>query len=67
MIAKHWQENIIELKGYNDKIAILKFRITQDKTLSLIQIYAPTSTYTDNEAEEYYDNHNKACHENKGT
>ncbi|KAG7307560.1 hypothetical protein JYU34_007776 [Plutella xylostella] len=67
MVSKKWKNNILEFIGYSDRIAVLKFQISQKHTLTLIQTYAPTSSHTDDEVESYYDLLNKACDEHRGT
>nr|XP_049696607.1 uncharacterized protein LOC126054557 [Helicoverpa armigera] len=67
LVAKKWKNNIIEFRGYSERIAVLKFRLTHTKTLTLVQTYAPTSAYSDDDVEDYYDLLNKACEDNRGT
>ncbi|XP_050561583.1 uncharacterized protein LOC126912619 [Spodoptera frugiperda] len=67
LIHKKWKNNIIEFISYSDRIALLKFKIDHTKTLTIIQVYAPTSTHTDDEIEEFYDLLNRACDEHRGT
>ncbi|PZC87102.1 hypothetical protein B5X24_HaOG201338 [Helicoverpa armigera] len=67
LVAKKWKNNIIEFRGYSERIAVLKFRLTSTKTLTLIQTYAPTSAYSDDDVEDYYDLLNQACDDNRGT
>ncbi|KAI5636907.1 craniofacial development protein 2-like [Phthorimaea operculella] len=66
LIAKKWKENILEFTGYSDRVAALKFKINDSKTLTLIQAYAPTSSHNDDVVEDFYDVLNKACEENRG-
>ncbi|PZC76173.1 hypothetical protein B5X24_HaOG204917 [Helicoverpa armigera] len=67
LVDKKWKNNIIEFRGYSERIAVLKFRLTHTKTLTLVQTYAPTSAYSDDDVEDYYDLLNKACEDNRGT
>lgn len=66
-VNKKWKNNITEFVSYSDRIALLKFKIDHTKTLTIIQVYAPTSTHTDDEIEEFYDLLNRACDEHRGT
>lgn len=45
---------IIEIKGINERIPILKLKINASTNLSIIQIYAPTSIATEAELDEFY-------------
>ncbi|PZC78256.1 hypothetical protein B5X24_HaOG202328 [Helicoverpa armigera] len=67
LVSKKWKNNIIEFRGYSERVAVIKFRLTNTKTLTLVQTYAPTSAYSDDEVEDYYDLLNKACDDNRGT
>lgn len=67
LVSKKWKDNILEFKSYSERVAVLKFKITHNKFLTLVQIYAPTSTYSDDEVEDFYDLLNRACEENRGT
>ena len=67
MVAKKWKNNIIEFIGYSERIAVMKFRITAKKTLTLVQAHAPTTSYSEEDVEDFYNTLNKACDENRGT
>lgn len=45
---------------------MLKFQLTPNKTLTLVQVYAPTSAHSDEDVEDFYDLVNRACNENRG-
>lgn len=67
-LASWWQKDkIIEFVGYSDRIAVLKFSLDHNKTLNLVQAYAPTSTHSDDEVEDFYSLLNKACDDHRGT
>lgn len=54
--------------GYSERVAVLKFGVTPEKTLTLVQIYAPTSAHADDDVEEFYNLVNRAaCDENRRT
>ena len=59
--------NIIQFVGYAERVAALKLRLTPKHTLTLIQVYGPTSDHNDEEIEDFYDVLNKACDEQRGT
>lgn len=65
LVSKKWQANIIE--GYSERVAVLKFKLTHNKSLTIFQTYALTSLHTDDEVEEFYDTLNEAYDECKGT
>ncbi|KAI5640839.1 craniofacial development protein 2-like [Phthorimaea operculella] len=65
LVHKKWKDNIKEFIAYSERIAVLKFRVSDKKLLTIIQAYAPTSAHTDEEVEEFYVVLNRACDENK--
>ncbi|KAI5651324.1 craniofacial development protein 2-like [Phthorimaea operculella] len=60
LVSKRWINNIQEFIAYSDRIAVLKFRISETQILTVIQIYAPTTSHPDAEIEEFYDTLDKA-------
>ncbi|CAG9133292.1 unnamed protein product [Plutella xylostella] len=67
LVAKKWKQNIEEFVGYSERIAVLKLKISQHHTATFIQTYAPTSSHSNEEIEDFYDLLNRAYDENKGT
>jgi hypothetical protein len=55
LIHRTISNNIIEIKGINERLAAITIRINKKYTLKIIQVYAPTSTHKDDEIEELYD------------
>ena len=54
LINKAWGEKLIMFKGISDRIAVAKFDLRRGKTLSLVQVYAPTAVASENELENFY-------------
>lgn len=44
LVNKDWAKKLKEFQGINDRIAKIKFEISKQKTLTIFQVYAPTST-----------------------
>lgn len=43
IIRKHLKAKIIELKGFSERIAVLRLRVGSSKTLNIYQVYSPTA------------------------
>lgn len=54
---------IIECKGINERIAVLKLKLNSLTNITIIQVYAPTSVASDNELDEFYKLLNKTYKE----
>ena len=55
LINKKLQTNIIEVKEINTRMATLTIRINNRYSMKIIQVYAPTSTSTEDDIEKFYD------------
>ncbi|XP_064424659.1 craniofacial development protein 2-like, partial [Latimeria chalumnae] len=67
LIHKRLKNNIVELESISDRIARLVLKISKRYELQISQIYAPTSSYSDEEVEDFYEDlmnlHKKGkCH-----
>jgi endonuclease/exonuclease/phosphatase family metal-dependent hydrolase len=67
LVHKKWKDNILEFTSYSDRIAVLKFKLSEKQTITVVQSYAPTSTHPDEEVEDFYDLLNRACDEHRST
>ena len=57
--------NVMSFDSISDRIAWIKVRLTKRQTLKIIQVYAPTSSSSEQEIEEFYDDLSKIIEENK--
>lgn len=57
LIKKAWSEKLMEYKGISDRIVMAKFKMKNDgsQTITIVQIYAPTSSAEEKEVEEFYE------------
>ena len=55
LISRNMKSNLIAFKGNSDRIALATFRIgNQSNTLTIIQVYAPTTAATEEEIDKFY-------------
>ena len=54
MVKKNVRKYVTEIKGVNDRIAILKLEISDKEKLKIIQIYAPTSVASEHDHRNFY-------------
>jgi hypothetical protein len=54
IVKKHWKPNIQEIIGISERIVVLIILINGLK-ITIIQVYAPTESSSDQEIEEFYD------------
>lgn len=47
LIKKEWSSKLGEFEGISDRIAKLKLKIDSNKSISIIQVYAPTFSSND--------------------
>ena len=55
IIRKKWREKLISFKGISDRIAMVKIGLENKNTVTIIQVYAPTSTSSEEESDELYE------------
>ena len=65
IINSEWKDKIIEYKGINDRIASLKVKLPKNKTLTIIQVYAPAATTEEEEIISFYDRLNEEMEDQK--
>lgn len=54
LIDKKSGSRLISSQGINERIALVKMEVGKEKALTLIQIYAPTSTSSESEIDNFY-------------
>lgn len=59
------RENIMAYKGMSDRFAYIVLQIGQKYRIQIIKCYAPTSAYTDEDTEHFYDEITKVTNEVK--
>lgn len=55
LINRKWGDKVIKYAGISDRVAYILVQLTQNKTLKIIQVYAPTETYSDELVDEFYE------------
>lgn len=63
LIHKRLIANILSLKKISSRVAYLTLRLSTKYTLKIIQVYAPTSSRTDEEVEAFYEDVSLALRE----
>ncbi|KAJ8709050.1 hypothetical protein PYW07_008876 [Mythimna separata] len=67
LVPKTLDNNVLDFRGYTDRVAVLKLSITDEKSLMIIQVYAPTSKHSESEVSKFYDTLTQAYEENHST
>lgn len=62
LVNKVLTDNIIEVSSVSTRVAYLVIKLTRRYNLKVIQVYAPTSTYSDDIVEEMYEDISRALH-----
>ena len=65
LINKHLAGNIIEFYGISERVAGLVVKLNQKYKMKIVQVYAPTSTYEDEEVESFYEDVEAALNKHK--
>ena len=60
LVNKRLKDYIEEFKTHTDRIVSCKIKLKGEQTLQIIQVYAPTSSYEDEEVEMFYEEIEKA-------
>ena len=55
------------MKGLGDRVCILTLKLNKKEVINLVQVYAPTSSYVDEEVEDLYELISKALDDFKGS
>lgn len=65
LVNKSMISRVQEFKAISDRIATMTIKINERYRMQVTQVYAPTSSYTDEEAEEFYEALSNAIERNK--
>lgn len=65
LIKNHIADRVISYTSINERIAKLRIQLSKMQTLQVIQVYAPTSQYSDEEIDEFYEEITKLMKESK--
>ena len=65
LVNKKWARQTMATVAISARVAYMVVNITQRYQLKLIQVYAPTTTHTNEEVEEMYDKVARAMEENR--
>lgn len=55
LVHRSWKNNIVECDGSSDRLIRLVLRLNERYTIQIIQAYAPTQSYSDEEVEDFYE------------
>ena len=59
IVNKKWKDNITRLSSGNSRVAELVLRITYRYQLKIVQVYAPTTSHSDEETDNFYNTMDK--------
>lgn len=65
-IHKKWTDRVIEIKGVNERLAILKLQLEEVTTVAIFQVYTPTNQADNSAKEQFYYELNDAFVNEKG-
>lgn len=65
IVHKSLVNNVVKIESVSTRVVYLILRITKRYSLKVIQVYAPTSTYSDDEVESMYEDISRAMHSSK--
>ena len=54
LINKKWKDNITRVSSGSSRVAVLVPRITDKYQLKIVQVYAPTTSHSDDETDNFY-------------
>ena len=54
LVNKTWKDNITRVSSGNSRVAELVLRITAISQLKIVQVYAPTTSHSDEETDNFY-------------
>lgn len=55
LMKSNWKKHVIEIKNFSERLTLLKIKVNiNNSTISILQIYAPTSSATSSEIENCY-------------
>lgn len=64
-INKKWTKHITHTQSVSVRVVYVCLKLNNKYSLKIIQAYAPTSTYTNEEVEEFYEDISRAIEENR--
>jgi len=67
IINSKWKQHIKLFKDFSDRVTVVVLELNKEQTLSIIQVYAPTSAASDDEMKKFYDDLQKAYNEFKSS
>ncbi|KAI8440552.1 hypothetical protein MSG28_001794 [Choristoneura fumiferana] len=62
LVNKSLCDNVVEVSSVSNRVAYLIIKLTERYSLKVVQVYAPTSTHSDDEVEDMFDDISKALH-----
>ncbi|XP_064076267.1 craniofacial development protein 2-like [Vanessa tameamea] len=62
LVNKSLADNVTEISSVSNRVAYLIIKLTERYSLKVVQAYAPTSTHSDDEVEEMFDDISRALH-----
>ncbi|XP_046976516.1 uncharacterized protein LOC124542632 [Vanessa cardui] len=62
LVNKSLADNVVEISSVSNRVAYLIIKLTERYSLKVVQAYAPTSTHSDDEVEELFDDISRALH-----
>jgi endonuclease/exonuclease/phosphatase family metal-dependent hydrolase len=65
IVHKSLVDNVVKIESVSTRVAYLILRVSERYSLKVIQVYAPTSTHSDDEVEAMYEDISKAMHSSK--
>nr|ADI61810.1 endonuclease-reverse transcriptase [Bombyx mori] len=63
LVNKILTDNIVEVSSVSTRVAYLIIKLTERYSLKVVQVYAPTSSYSDDDVEIVYDDITRALHD----
>ena len=65
IIGKEWKEKVSIFKGINDRLATIKVDLGKDNIITIIQVYAPTSSAEECISDDFYEKLSEVIKEQK--
>ena len=66
LVNKKWKDNITRVSSGNSRVVELVLRITDIYQLKIVQLYAPTTSHSDEETDNFYNNIDKVLKKQMG-
>lgn len=65
LIHRSMKDKIMKFEGISDRVVSITVKINKRYSMQIVQVYAPTTSYDDDEVEEFYEEVTKALESNK--